>query len=110
VETRLEDRAANRLVEPLKDEPTEREVEAERAFLARLGGGCLAPATAHARLGADEVVVEAVVGDPDGKRLLRDRIVGRRGDESRLGDALAVRLLESGGEEILRASRQDEGE
>ena len=109
IETRTSDTATRERVEALNHAATARAVTAERAFLARLGGGCFAPATAHATLDAGSVVVEGIVGSPDGTRLLRDRVDGRDGDEVDLGRALAERLLAAGAEEILTAAREAEG-
>ncbi len=109
IETRHDDASTRECVETLNHADTERAITAERAFLARLGGGCFAPATAHATLAGDSVVVEGIVGDPDGRRLLRDRVEGRSGGEIDLGTRLAERLLDAGGKEILREAREAEG-
>jgi hydroxymethylbilane synthase len=107
VETRADDEETRRFVDPLNHEPTVRAVTAERAFLARLEGGCLAPATAHARIGGESVRVEGMVGDPDGKRMLRARVEGTSGQERELGDALARELLDAGAATLLREARQE---
>ena len=109
IEIRHDDAETRGRVETLNHAETERAITAERAFLARLGGGCLAPATAHATLGRDTVVVEGIVGAPDGTRLLRDRVEGRAQDEISLGTRLAERLLDAGAGEILRKAREDGG-
>jgi hydroxymethylbilane synthase len=109
IETREDDAATRRAAARLAHEPTARATRAERSFLARLGGGCLAPATAFAVVRDGEVRIEGVVGEPDGRRLLRDRVEGRAGREERLGDELAQRLIRSGADEILRASREAGG-
>ena len=72
-------------------------VEAERAFLARLGGGCLAPATAHATLDGERMRIESLVGDLVGRRILREAGEGPRENGAAIGVELAERLLESGG-------------
>ncbi len=109
IEVREDDARARRFVEPLTDAASRVAVRAERAFLARLGGGCLAPATAHARALEGRLVVEAMVGDPDGTRLLRRRVEGDPDRAEALGEALAVRLHEEGGEAILRDARAAAG-
>jgi hydroxymethylbilane synthase len=105
VETRADDARARSLVSSLTDAATLRAVTAERAFLARLGGGCLAPATAFARTVDGRIVMESMVGDADGRRLLRDRIEGRAGDEIEMGEQLADRMLATGARPILEAAR-----
>jgi hydroxymethylbilane synthase len=77
------------------DQPTIRaEALAERAFLARLGGGCELPAGAVARAfdgGSLELV--GVVASADGKRLAREYHSGRTSDPVAAGVALAEALL-----------------
>jgi hydroxymethylbilane synthase len=63
------------------DPDTRRRVEAERACVAAVGGGCLAPVAAH----HDGSTLTALVADPDGRWLER-----RSGDDP---EALAAELL-----------------
>jgi hydroxymethylbilane synthase len=71
-------------------------VDAERAFLERLGGGCSLPCGALATVHGDEVEVEidGVLASLDGRIVLRDRVVG---DGSSAGAELARRLLDDHG-------------
>jgi len=110
VETREDDARTRSLVSDLTHAATLRAVTAERAFLARLGGGCLAPATAFARTVDGTIVVEAVVGETDGRRLLRDRIEGETGTEVELGERLADRMLAAGARGMLEEARAVPGE
>ena len=55
------------LVERADDPETRRRVEAERACLAAVGGGCLAPVAAH----HDGTILTALVADEDGEWLER---------------------------------------
>jgi hydroxymethylbilane synthase len=105
VETRAEDTATVRAVALLDDAASRAAVTAERAFLRRLGGGCMAPATAYARFDGGELVVDAIVGDPDGRELLRDGESAPAADAIRLGEAIADRMLGAGAERILTALR-----
>lgn len=81
--------------------PTRRVVEAERAFLAELGGDCNLPAGAHAVLtGGDVVRVDALVASVDGFPILRERVEARDGVSA--ARTAARRLLdERGGAELL---------
>ena len=54
----------------LEDERTRVAVTAERAFLARLGGGCQVPIAAYAIVDADTVAFRGMVGHPDGSRVV----------------------------------------
>jgi hydroxymethylbilane synthase len=69
------------LVSAVDDAGTRRRVEAERACVAAIGGGCLAPVAAH----HDGAALHALVADEDGRWLLR-----ASGDDPR---ALAAELL-----------------
>jgi hydroxymethylbilane synthase len=98
VECRMDDQVTAGLMRPLEDRRARDAVDAERAFLARLGGGCDLPAGAHATEdGAGALTVDGLVASLDGRVVLRDRIHGRRDDASLLGRRLAERLLFEGG-------------
>jgi hydroxymethylbilane synthase len=106
LETRADDRWALAHVGPLDDLPTRAAVEAERAFLARLGAGCTAPAGAHATLAVDgeTVVVEGMIGAMDGSRVVRLAREGPAADGPAVGAAVADALMEAGGAELVRAA------
>jgi len=69
------------LVARLDDAETRRRVEAERACVAAIGGGCLAPAAAH----HDGTELEALIADEDGRWIERRR----GGDPTAMGRELA---------------------
>jgi hydroxymethylbilane synthase len=73
-----------RLVAVADDADTRRRVEAERACVAAVGGGCLAPVAAH----HDGAVLEGLVADEDGAWVERVRADGR--DPVALGRELAA--------------------
>jgi hydroxymethylbilane synthase len=77
------------------------EVSAERAFLARLGGGCRVPIAARARVEGSRCRLLGLVSDPDGEQFFRGEISGEacRGEE--LGAELAARLLDQGAARLL---------
>jgi hydroxymethylbilane synthase len=75
---------------------------AERSFLAGMGGDCTTPIAAHATVSGGALRLEAAIGDPDGRRLIRGSRSGVRADGEAIGRALADELLASGGREILR--------
>jgi hydroxymethylbilane synthase len=102
LEVREDDQKMLRLLEPLNHYPTQVAVAAERAFLARLEGGCLIPVAALGRLEGDSLTLEALISDLEGRRFLQDRLVGPPGEAHTLGQRLAEMLLERGGGEILQ--------
>jgi hydroxymethylbilane synthase len=101
----LEVRAGDEVTAPrvsrLDHEPTARAVAAERGFLARLGAGCQTPVAAHAEYDAGTIVLEGLIGRPDGTEIHRDRIGGAAWDAEGLGRTLGERLLARGGDKIL---------
>jgi hydroxymethylbilane synthase len=79
-------------------------VEAERALLARLEGGCQVPIAGHATLGdGRRLTLRGLIAGVRGERVLRDQLTGAPGEAADLGRRLAERLLGLGGDEILRA-------
>jgi hydroxymethylbilane synthase len=110
IEIRADDATTRGRVQVLDDPQTAACVAAERAFLAALGAGCLAPAGALAILAADSLTLDAILGYPDGRSLVRDRVHGAPEDADALGATLARRILEAGGDEILREVRDATGE
>jgi hydroxymethylbilane synthase len=97
VETRAAGAAVRDLVARLDDAGTRACVTAERAFLAALGAGCMAPAAALATIEARALVLDAMVADPDGRRMRRERATGPASEAAGLGDAIGQRLRETTG-------------
>jgi len=67
----------------------------------KLEGGCQIPIGSYAELNGDELWLRALVGQPDGKRIIRDEIRGHRQEAENLGRRLAEKLLAQGAKEIL---------
>lgn len=95
------------LVQLLNHEPTAVCLRAERAFLARLEGGCSIPSFALARW-IDKQTVSLTGGlvSLDGTQLMRETFTGPPGESSALGHSLAEATLERGGDKLLQAIRQ----
>ena len=99
VECRDDDPTIHEQLLGISDEPTRRCVEAERAYLAQLGGGCELPVGAHAYLEEGIIQLDAVLASRDGTTLLRTRQQGY--DADALGKAVAEELLADGGRALL---------
>jgi hydroxymethylbilane synthase len=97
VECREDDQALRELLAGLEDPASRRALDAERAFLAAVGGGCQAAVGAWAREEQPEgpLTLEAMVASPDGHLLVRRRVQGR--DPAELGARVAAALRASGG-------------
>ncbi|MCU1345907.1 MAG: porphobilinogen deaminase, partial [Acidimicrobiia bacterium] len=80
-----------------------RAVDAERAFLARLGGGCELPVGAYATVTSDgSLRLIGLLASTDGATLLRGE---RSGDGAHIGAELAEELLTRGGSALLEEYR-----
>lgn len=104
IECRADDKDLLSFLALYSDEETLLTVEAERAYLAALNGGCQVPIGAYAALqrdARDSAVIEltGIVGSPDGATLLRETMKGAHTQE--LGQELAQKLLSQGAGEIL---------
>ena len=99
VECRDDDPTIHEQLLGISDEPTRRCVEAERAYLAQLGGGCELPVGAHAYLEEGIIQLDAVLASRDGTTLLRTQQQGY--DADALGKAVAEELLADGGRALL---------
>ncbi len=103
VECRADDRAVLETLLAIEHGPSRRAVDAERAFLAELGGDCNLPAGAHAGdAGGGGLELTGLVASLDGRELIRDTRRGR--DPEMLGRSVARHLLdECGGRELMGA-------
>ncbi len=105
IECRITDSRTRSLVAVLDHPATRIAMDAERAFAHRLGGSCQSPIAAHARLDGKRLVLEGLVAEPDGSRLLRDTLSGSTDEPSSLGRQLAERILAAGAGPLLERLR-----
>ena len=107
VETRSDDAEVIALVQLVNDVETQWCVEAERALLQALEGGCQIPIAAYGQLEGNQLVLDGLVGSLDGKTIIRDRISGSVEKRLQLGQQLAQRLAAQGGQAILDEIRME---
>jgi hydroxymethylbilane synthase len=105
IECRSDDARTRGLVSVLDHRATRTAVDAERAFAHRLGGSCQSPIAAHARLEGDRLMLDGLVAEPDGTRVLRDASSGSSGEPAALGGRLAERILAAGAGALLERLR-----
>lgn len=105
IECRSDDARTRGLVTVLEHQATRNVVEAERAFAHRLGGSCQSPIAAHARLEGQRLILDGLVAEPDGSRVLRDSLSGGSGEPADLGRRLAERILAAGAGPLLERLR-----
>ena len=121
LEARRDDAEILRILAPLEHAETRVAVEAERAFLGRLEGGCQLPIAGHAQLShhGRRLRLDALVGSPDGQELISmgsDRAVGELSHEDmvrlarEVGLEIAQHMLDKGADRLIAASRALAGE
>ncbi len=88
-------------IAPLNHLPTAIATTAERAFLARLEGGCQVPIAAYAVCNGNKLNITGLVADTEGKRFLKRSLEGTSKEAEELGKRLAEILLEKGAKEVL---------
>lgn len=90
------------LLASLEDRNTRVCVDAERAFLAGLNGGCQVPIAGHAHFVDEEnLILDGLIAEVDGSLVLRGSRNGNAIDAREIGEALAKELLDGGGRRIL---------
>ncbi len=104
IETRQDDADAREVLGVLDDPVSHACVLAERALLAGLRGGCLAPVGAWARPVEGELVLEGVVLSVDGRQRLLATGRGPLSEAVALGNAAASELLQAGAAQLIQAA------
>jgi hydroxymethylbilane synthase len=104
VECREDDDATRQRVAAIEHGPSRAAVDAERAFLAAMGGGCDLPIGAHAHVADDgEVTLRSLLATLDGHVVITHESSGR--DPETVGTGAARYLLDdAGGSHLLLTS------
>ena len=105
LECRADDTATRDLLAAVHHPPTALAVAAERAFLAKLEGGCQVPMAAHATVDGGRIRLAGLIATLDGRRVLRHEAEApaEPAAAARLGQDMAGHLLDAGGRDILAA-------
>jgi hydroxymethylbilane synthase len=107
VEIRDDAEAVRRAVAPIDDAAAGAALQAERALVEALGGGCQTPIGAVATLlEGDMIEIVAVVVTVDGCRALRTTASGRLADAAAIGVRAARQLMAEGAGDILAEARK----
>ena len=99
------DPALEALLAPLHHIPTAQRLQAERALVRRLNGGCQVPIGGYATLDerGEQIHLRGLVGSPCGETMLHNEVHGSVADAEQLGIRLAEQLLQAGADKILAA-------
>jgi hydroxymethylbilane synthase len=103
IELRTGDTEVLALLQAVHDEPTALRVTAERAMNRRLEGGCQVPIACYADFVGDgeQLLLQGLVGKPDGSQLLRAEATAPAAEAEQLGVRVAEDLLSQGAAAIL---------
>ncbi len=102
IEGRIDDVFIRNLLAPLNDSSSRIAVLAERAFLARLEGGCQVPIAGHATIDGEKLTFHGLVASEDGQHIIREEMDGLVAEADSLAVTVAERLLKAGGDKILQ--------
>jgi hydroxymethylbilane synthase len=106
IEARQNDEAARNALSALDHPATRAAVLAERAMLAALHGGCLAPVAAWGRIEDDRLLLAGRVISLDGRIRLEAASAAAPSDPLALGRRVADELLDQGAAEVIQAARK----
>ncbi len=107
IECRENDTEILDLITKINDRETAICVNAERALLRALEGGCQIPIAAHAIIENENVQIQGLVASLDGKRVIRAIESGSLTEAETVGEKLAKQLTALGADEILAEIRQE---
>ncbi len=104
VECRLDDDASLSLLRTLDQPSSRRRVDAERSFLAAIGGACDLPVAGHATDAPEgRLRLEGLLAAPDGSTVVRRSATGASHEGAELGAEVAEMVLAAGGRALLAA-------
>ena len=103
IQCRAEDRITQARLNPLDHRASHLALDAERALMRRIGGGCALPLGGIAAVRGDTIRLAGLVAAPDGTKLLR---AGAESDDpDRAAEVVAQTLLADGADRILAEVR-----
>ena len=102
IETRTDDAATRAAVARVNNDDASHALEAERALVTALGGGCQMPIGGIAvPVGGSDLELHAIVASLDGTRIIRYKKMGTQTEAAALGRQVGEELLKQGAADIL---------
>ena len=106
IECRADDVDLLAQLQKLTCEKTKTAVEAERAFLDQMEGGCQVPIAGFAVVKEEgEVVLTALVASPDGKVMYKEEVSGTNPEQ--VGQEAAKLISEKGGKQLIDSVKEE---
>jgi hydroxymethylbilane synthase len=103
LQSRAEDEGAREVLGALDHRESRLALEAERALMARLGGGCALPLGAYAEADGDTIRMNAIVLSADGARIARASVDAATPAEA--AELASIDLFAGGADDILSSLR-----
>ena len=105
IECREDDVELLEELQKLSDQDTWNAVQAERAFLAAMDGGCQVPIAGHAVINGDEVTMTGLVAAPDASVFYKEVVTGKNAEEA--GKEVARLITEQGAYDLIQQVKAD---
>jgi len=109
IEIRQTDAEVDKLVKILDDHDFHLSIDAERALVSGLEGGCQLPIGVYARVDNNQISVKAGLFSLDGEIAIRGQIRGDKNDAEALGRQLAAMILNRKGAQCILDEFKDAG-
>jgi hydroxymethylbilane synthase len=103
---KLEAPIRQKIQQLVADKVTTYQLQAERAFLKTLRGGCSIPVFALAQIENKQINLRGGIISLDGNKMLKEQICGPLDTAELLGNQLAQSLLGQGGDQMLKEIRK----
>ncbi|MCL4157424.1 UNVERIFIED_CONTAM: hypothetical protein GTU68_045889 [Idotea baltica] len=107
IECRDNDTATREILAPLHHETTSLSVIAERGVSTALSANCHLPIAAHATQSADSLTLNALVGLPDGSKIVRASATGAHDEIAQVVQQVVDELMEQGANELVDSLREE---
>jgi hydroxymethylbilane synthase len=90
----------------LDDPETHLYTDIEREFVAAIGAGCSAPVAVNARIVEEGINLRAMLGYPDGSKVMYEELLLPRSEAEGAGRRLAEDMIAEGALELLREAEE----
>ena len=108
IETRKNDVDNQILLADLDDEETHYALDAERALVSQLEGGCNVPIGSYATLNGDQITLTGLVASLDGKTMYKKELTDLKTNAVALGRKMGNELIEMGADRIMQEIKSEE--
>lgn len=94
IQIREENIELHNIIESIKDISTQIQITCERAFLKGINGDCHIPIGGLCTIIDDKIFLEGLLGDEEGRKIIRQKKSGILGEEEKIGRLLAKSIIE----------------